>query len=293
MGAGYGRYFRKTCQTDSHGRSKYHYCAGSDPATACITDQLPPHGRFCEEFFKANNTPATVPDGVEEIILRYRGRPVSYCYKDASPDPKSKGWCRVDKDATTIQVLKKSDSWGFCSKDCYLSETEKMSQVLRAVRGVDILSDMLCNVFLRKSLKNNRAIVMPQILCIGHLERFKYQSWNIIPNPEGLRAKGGLEFAPEPKRRKWRRFKHKDEMIPGSGAYVRAAGTCNGDSGGPVFIKEDNSGLYVVLGAVSGGRGRLSNCGGINNPTHYVRLKFFGKWIQNALGAESEQLCFM
>lgn len=28
---------------------------------------------------------------------------------------------------------------------------------------------------------------------------------------------------------------------------------------------------YVVTGLVSGGRGLLSYCGGINNPTHYVR----------------------
>ena len=27
----------------------------------------------------------------------------------------------------------------------------------------------------------------------------------------------------------------------------------------------------TTLGVVSGGRGRLGNCGGINNPTHYGR----------------------
>ena len=30
-------------------------------------------------------------------------------------------------------------------------------------------------------------------------------------------------------------------------------------------------GRYVVTGAVSGGRSKGGNCGGINNPTHYVR----------------------
>ena len=29
--------------------------------------------------------------------------------------------------------------------------------------------------------------------------------------------------------------------------------------------------MKTFLGAVSGGRGRLGECGGINNPTHYAR----------------------
>ena len=30
-------------------------------------------------------------------------------------------------------------------------------------------------------------------------------------------------------------------------------------------------GVYTVTGVVSGGRGDLGKCGGINNPVHYVR----------------------
>ena len=53
--------------------------------------------------------------------------------------------------------------------------------------------------------------------------------------------------------------------------YVTSAGTCNGDSGGPLYLepKED---YFVVTGVVSGGRGNLGACGGINNPVHYTRL---------------------
>ena len=62
-----------------------------------------------------------------------------------------------------------------------------------------------------------------------------------------------------------------------------------GDSGGPSFV-EESKGRYVVTGArfnknpsfvgiVSGGRGTLGECGGINNPIHYVRVKRFTRWI--------------
>ena len=53
--------------------------------------------------------------------------------------------------------------------------------------------------------------------------------------------------------------------------YVTSAGTCSGDSGGPLYV-ETRPGEYVVTGLVSGGRGNLGKCGGINNPVHYVRF---------------------
>ena len=52
--------------------------------------------------------------------------------------------------------------------------------------------------------------------------------------------------------------------------YVTSAGTCSGDSGGPLYV-ENRPGQFVVTGLVSGGRGNLGACGGINNPVHYVR----------------------
>ena len=59
---------------------------------------------------------------------------------------------------------------------------------------------------------------------------------------------------------------------------------------------------------VSGGRGHLGECGGINNPIHYTRYnitnttkslskKFFrvkklAVWIVNSIGEESQKLCW-
>ena len=67
-----------------------------------------------------------------------------------------------------------------------------------------------------------------------------------------------------------------------------------GDSGGPSFV-EEIKGRFVLTGGrsnkvicfagvVSGGRGILGECGGINNPIHYVRVKKFNKWILGNLG---------
>ena len=62
-----------------------------------------------------------------------------------------------------------------------------------------------------------------------------------------------------------------------------------GDSGGPSFVEESKDRFVVTggifnknssfVGVVSGGRGTLGECGGINNPIHYVRVKRFTRWI--------------
>ena len=44
-----------------------------------------------------------------------------------------------------------------------------------------------------------------------------------------------------------------------------------------IFGRVNNSSSF--LGVVSGGRGALGECGGINNPIHYVRFKRFTRWV--------------
>ena len=59
-------------------------------------------------------------------------------------------------------------------------------------------------------------------------------------------------------------------------------GLCLGDSGGPLFKTfqtEDNSRMSVLIGIVSRGTGSRGNCGGLDNATHYVRIKKFLDWI--------------
>ena len=37
--------------------------------------------------------------------------------------------------------------------------------------------------------------------------------------------------------------------------------------------------VTVLIGVVSRGTGTRGNCGGLDNATHYVRVKMFVKWI--------------
>ena len=61
-------------------------------------------------------------------------------------------------------------------------------------------------------------------------------------------------------------------------------GSCAGDSGGPLFRIRQNSKVkqkkYVLIGITSRGTGVRGNCGGLENPTHYVRIKLFLEWIR-------------
>jgi len=276
--AGYGQYFRslfgEECQTDEYGASKHHYCAEKG-STGCITDQAPPKDPVCDKFFADPNTPKNISDESHEIHVIDVTGAYHTCYHTNSPKRGSEGWCKVDQGAATIAKMYETVSWGFCGSDCYLDKEEEASSVRRKKEGVDVLDETLCDKFLEASSKNLK--VKPQILCIGHKQEIKYDTW--IETTDGYKVFD---------------VKHPMALDTGNEFYVHSAGTCSGDSGGPVFIKDNKSGKFVVLGAVSGGRGVLSNCGGINNPTHYARLKFFGPWIIRILGVEASQdLCFI
>ena len=67
----------------------------------------------------------------------------------------------------------------------------------------------------------------------------------------------------------------------------RLSGLCLGDSGGPLFKTyqtEDGSRMSVLIGIVSRGTGSRGNCGGLDNATHYVRIKKFLDWIMVIYG---------
>ena len=51
--------------------------------------------------------------------------------------------------------------------------------------------------------------------------------------------------------------------------------------------------MTCVLGVVSGGRGTLGECGGINNPIHYTRVKKFSRWIvENVDDRDRAKICW-
>jgi len=67
--------------------------------------------------------------------------------------------------------------------------------------------------------------------------------------------------------------------------YIRATGSCKGDSGGPLYEKTGKG--YTVIGTTSRGTGPIGNCGGRGNPTHYVMVKEFVSWMGNYVNQAS------
>ena len=70
-------------------------------------------------------------------------------------------------------------------------------------------------------------------------------------------------------------------------------GSCQGDSGGPLYVKSTENGKIrlVLLGITSKGHSKIGNCGGINNPTHYVRIQNLIWWIEKYI--KRKRLCFI
>ena len=70
--------------------------------------------------------------------------------------------------------------------------------------------------------------------------------------------------------------------------YIRATGSCKGDSGGPLY--EHRGDKYVVIGTTSRGTGPIGNCGGRDNPTHYVRVPYHMKFLKRYI---EDKLCIV
>jgi len=280
--AGYGRYFRQRsgediCQTNRYGQMKYHYCE-----TECFTDKKhPSSSETCKAFFRHHD----VPDDKEEVMI-LRGQKADFCFREENKENKGYGWCYVDGNYYDPKRTKDAHGWGFCSHDCYLDKTDHASGVLRIVDNVKVVPEKLCSKFLKRSLSYS-VDHTPKILCIGNVNKWKTDVWT-------MRGRSFKKYSGN--REKAVRRHHYGEYL-GFGGYVSSAGTCNGDSGGPVYQEEtDDTGnkKYIVTGAVSGGRGKLGACGGINNPVHYSRVSQFTGWITQVLKEKKEQrnLCW-
>ena len=95
--AGYGKYFRPTCLTDELGPEANHYC---ESKSKCNTSTNP-------------------------TVQSQGGKPVD-CFRKTSYLEGSEGWCLVTDDATQIEKLSQTSSWGFCSRDCFLKNVENV-----------------------------------------------------------------------------------------------------------------------------------------------------------------------
>jgi len=274
--SGYGLYYRDDgdiCQTNNYGPMKFHYCdqekgLGNE---ACKTEDPVPNDPICERFYKQHE----MPEGVEEIkILTLSGKNI-FCSARRNPEDVSFGWCYTKGNYYESNNPKEGQNgWGFCSRDCFLKKVGKGPRkgAIRKRENVQILPDGPCQKFLNESLSPETE-VRPEIICISEIHDWREEFWKETKN--GF-EKGPQEDTPE-------RY--------GMTSYVASPGTCKGDSGGPVFVKDGNN--FVVTGLVSGGRGPLGFCGGINNPVHYARVKMFSNWILSHLdGKNARQVCW-
>ena len=128
-----------------------------------------------------------------------------------------------------------------------------------------MLDESVCSQYLDWSLHSDTPVqVRPEVLCVAN----KYP-WKVaIFRKNDQRGFDRIEEDNE----LYNKLRSKHYGIQkglNKDSYVASAGTCSGDSGGPLYMRD--RGNSVVTGVVSGGRGDLASCGGINNPVHYVR----------------------
>ena len=210
-----------------------HYCdkmygAGS---SACTTDQPPPSNPECKKFYEHQQKLHTKNDVGKEIRIQNESdEDIALCYPSKNPENETYGWCKTKGNFYHLYDHKPDEEgWGFCSKDCYLDITESNSGVLRKKEGVEILSEKLCEAYLNKSIPKDEGVeVMPEILCVARTERWEETTW--VKTGEGYRQ----------------RESSGPVIRYGSDSYVASAGTCSGDSGGPVFVREEYK--FVVTG---------------------------------------------
>ena len=210
-----------------------HYCDKMHGAgrSACITDEPPPINEECQNFFNHQDKLNTYNDVSREIRIESEsGDDITLCYPSKNPENETYGWCHTRGSFYNLENIKLEEKgWGFCNKDCYLDTKVKNSGILREKSGVEILSEKLCEKYLNRSLKNEDSIeVMPWILCVAKTEKLEESTW--VKTGEG--------------------YIQKDSSRPdtryGTDSYVASAGTCMGDSGGPVFVKDEDR--FVVTG---------------------------------------------
>ena len=180
MIAGFGNYYRTPCLTDEYGKYKYHYCERPSKENPCIVDKPPPVDEACDNFFKEKNVSVSID--FQEMAITAPGENITFCYRNQSLNPGSRGWCKVKDDFYVVGESRIVDNgWGFCSSDCFLGESEPESLLLRQKSNVSVLPDRICEIFLNQSIPQHVRHT-PKILCVGNWENWKTDYWEKIDN---------------------------------------------------------------------------------------------------------------
>ena len=113
---------------------------------------------------------------------------------------------------------------------------------------MNVLPDPICDEFLVKSLPYGEVKYKPKILCVG-----KVKSWNT----EVWKATNSNYIKLGEKEAEKLISKHHFGEHLGFGGYVASAGTCRGDSGGPIYQKEVDPNSGKVLKHIITGNKRI------------------------------------
>jgi len=238
------------------------------------------------------------------------GRFLETCYRNESLN----GWCRTDGNYYDIDNLTTGETeiplrsdygWGFCSSDCNgTSSNDEKSGMQRTFDDADALPEAVCQKFLNyyQQKKNfNAGNIHPinsSALCIGQILPLRYKAYYTMSDPESIDPKWKpLDkefFVPN-----WRIiddiYRRQNIDVEGNGYYISSHGSCKGDSGGPSLLKGDFNGeeVFVLTGITSKGAIDIfeGTCGGVNNPTYYLRVRgLIQKWLMDRING-TEKVC--
>jgi len=297
MVAGYGRYRRAPCEVGRHGPEKFEYCGTGDECVmgsqehrksnctiswkykgqtikGCSHEPTPSStDENCQKFLKKTGFKFE-PDVDEVALVDSSGKGLAAtCYRQ---DPGSYGWCGTIHDYNNLKEQKlevhPGKGWGFCQRSCYTELDKIPLGGIERFKTVDVLNDEYCEQTITSHLKHR-----PKVICIA----FNFTHRTSFYNAKTYEK---MEIDPASQIKLMKRK---------VGWYVTGTGLCLGDSGGPLFktySTSDGSMVTVLIGTVSRGTGTRGNCGGLDNATHYVRIKMFVKWIINYI--QEKDLCF-
>jgi len=299
---GYGRYRRVPCETTAQGPHVYEYCK-VDPECTKDTDSFKQakcgvkfeyRGQTHESCIKDQPTPSEgdpvcqqmrsetgltdkgmAREGIQEVaVLDGHGELLTACYRTR---PSIHGWCGTTQNTVTgkhIDLGKEdhdvdtSTGWGMCGDTCEDEEDDSLTGMAR-VKHVEIMEQDWCDTKLMAHRKGREIEgqdrgfwVFPQVYCVAYNETYNTKFYK----------KQGSKFRELPPSVDLFKKMGREESF-----YIRATGSCKGDSGGPLYEKKGKK--YTVIGTTSRGTGAIGNCGGRGNPTHYVRVKDMLPWL--------------
>ncbi len=135
----------------------------------------------------------------------------------------------------------------------------------------------------------------PEVLCVGYNHSYNIRVYVKDGAGRYSHIESGSAYYDKLSdlERSWykitKRNSTNDGLMACNHRYIVGPGSCHGDSGGPAFqpALQDGRKVYVLLGVTSSGTSNIGHCGGIDNPTHYTRIKKFLPWIRKYVPKDS------